>query len=68
LAVVRPTTFQLTADSDQLQKLRHNLLHKPALTEDLCIPCINVTYYSAVTNVAQVHSDLDAVRVRMNSR
>jgi hypothetical protein len=23
--------------------LRHNLLHKPALKGNLCIPCINVT-------------------------
>jgi hypothetical protein len=25
-----------------LHKLRHNLLHKPALTENLCVSCINL--------------------------
>jgi hypothetical protein len=33
----------LTAVSEQLHKLRHNLLHKPALTGNLCMTCINVT-------------------------
>jgi hypothetical protein len=27
----------------ELYKLRHNLLHMPALTESLCMPCKNVT-------------------------
>jgi hypothetical protein len=43
LAAVRPVTIQLTAVSEQLHKLRHKLLHKPALTENLCIFFINVT-------------------------
>jgi hypothetical protein len=42
LAVVRPTTDQLTADLEK-RKLRHNLLQKTALTEILCMTCINVT-------------------------
>jgi hypothetical protein len=37
LAAVRPTTVQLTVMSEWLDKLRHNLLHKPALTGNLCI-------------------------------
>jgi hypothetical protein len=43
----------LTAVSECLNKLRYNLLPKPTLTEILCIPCINVTRYSAVTKGAQ---------------
>jgi hypothetical protein len=39
LAPVRPTTVQLSAVSEKF----HNLLHKPALTGNLCIPCVNVT-------------------------
>jgi hypothetical protein len=34
----------LTAISEWLNKLRHNLLHKPALTEVLCISCVNIIY------------------------
>jgi hypothetical protein len=36
-----------------LGKLRHNLLHKPLLTGNLCILCINITPYSAVTKDAK---------------
>jgi hypothetical protein len=43
LAAVTPTTVQLTEISEYLHKLRHNLLHKTALTGNLCIPYINVT-------------------------
>jgi hypothetical protein len=54
MAVVRPTTTDhLTAVSERLKKLRHILLHAPALTEILCLSRINVTYYSAVTMDAQ---------------
>jgi hypothetical protein len=53
LAAVKPTTDQLNSSvSEWLNKLRHNLLDKPALTETLCISCINVTY-SAVAKGAQ---------------
>jgi hypothetical protein len=53
LAAVRPTTIQLSAVSEKFHKLRHNLLHGPELTGNLCITCINVTQYSAVTEGAQ---------------
>jgi hypothetical protein len=43
LAAVRHASVQLTAVSEQLHKLIHNPLHKPAMTGNLCIPCINVT-------------------------
>jgi hypothetical protein len=43
LVAARPTTVQLTALSEWLHELRHNLLHRPALTGNLSIPCINVT-------------------------
>jgi hypothetical protein len=43
LAAVRPTTDQLTAVSEWLNKLKHNLLHKPTLIENLCRSRINVT-------------------------
>jgi hypothetical protein len=43
LAAVRPTADQLTAVSKWLNKLNHNLLHESALTETLCMSCINVT-------------------------
>jgi hypothetical protein len=42
LAVVKPMIDQLTAVPGWLNKFRHNLLHKPELTEILCIPCTNV--------------------------
>jgi hypothetical protein len=37
LAEVRPTAVKLTAASEWFHKLRHNLLHKTALTGNLCI-------------------------------
>jgi hypothetical protein len=43
LAAVRPTSDQLTAVSEWLNKLKHNLLHKSALTETLCMSCIKIT-------------------------
>jgi hypothetical protein len=36
--------------SEWINKLRHNLRPKPALTEVLRIPCINAVYCSTVTN------------------
>jgi hypothetical protein len=43
LVDVWPTSFQLINWSFKVvPKLRHNLLHKPALADNLCIPCINV--------------------------
>jgi hypothetical protein len=54
LAAVRPTSVQLTSTvSEWLNMLRHNLQHEPALTETLCMYCINVTQNSAVTKGAQ---------------
>jgi hypothetical protein len=35
--------YDRSADYLQLHKLRHNLLHKPPLTGNLCIPCIDVS-------------------------
>jgi hypothetical protein len=37
--------YDRSADYLQFQStsMRHNLLHKPSLTENLCIRCINVT-------------------------
>jgi hypothetical protein len=49
LTAVRLTTVQLTGVSESLHKLRDNLLHKPALTGNLCIYYINIIYYSKVT-------------------
>jgi hypothetical protein len=49
LAEVMPTTIQVTAISKWINKLRHDLLHKPALTEVVCISYINIIYYSTVT-------------------
>jgi hypothetical protein len=54
LTAVRPTTVQLTNCSFRLvDKLRHNLLHKPALTKSFCISCINITLHSSVKKDAQ---------------
>jgi hypothetical protein len=38
---------QSDCDADSVV-VRHKLLHNPSLTGNLCIPCMNVTYYSAV--------------------
>jgi hypothetical protein len=44
LTAVKPTIVQLTSSvSEWLNKVRHNLLHEPALTETLCMCCLNVT-------------------------
>jgi hypothetical protein len=64
LAEVRPTAVHLTAASEWFHKIRHNLLHKPALTGNLCI---NLTQYSAVTKMHKAHSGLDAVTARIYS-
>jgi hypothetical protein len=53
LAAVRPMTIELTEVLEHLSNLTHKLLHKPALTENRCISCINVTKYSAVTKGTQ---------------
>jgi hypothetical protein len=44
LAVVRPTTVQVT----NRRLLRHNLLQKPALTDVLCISCISSVHCGTV--------------------
>jgi hypothetical protein len=44
LAAVKPMTIQLTSSVLQwLNELGHNLLHKPALTENFCMYYLNVT-------------------------
>jgi hypothetical protein len=60
LAVVRPTTVQLTAVSEWLHMIGHNLLHKPALTGNLCMPCIKILNLVQGERMHRVRSDLDA--------
>jgi hypothetical protein len=49
----------LTSILEWLSKLGHNLLDKPALTEVLCVSCVNAVYCSAVTKcVCHMHMSL----------
>jgi hypothetical protein len=50
LTMVWPTTVQVTNCCFEVNEktLRHNLLHKPTLTEVIWIPYVNVTHYGKV--------------------
>jgi hypothetical protein len=49
LAEVKPAAVRVSAVSEWINKLRHNLLHKPALTEVIRIVYITNIHYSIVT-------------------